>query len=87
MHTKQCRHCGYTGKPVHDEYSSLLIDLFVWGFCLTAAVITFDPYIALLAVLVTLWHAATFRSHRCPRCGEWDMHRVHESDSTLGIGH
>jgi hypothetical protein len=66
MHTKQCRHCGYIGKAVHDEYPSLLIDLMVWGFCLTAAVITFDPYVALAALPVTLWLSPVWRMGYAP---------------------
>ena len=75
MKPRECSHCGYIGKPAHDEYSSLLIDLFAWLFCIVAAVITANIYIVMLGVAVTLWHVLTFRSHRCPRCGEWEMHR------------
>lgn len=76
MHTKECSHCGYIGKPAHDEYSSLLIDVFAWAFCIIAAAITANIYIVIVGLAVTAWHLLTFRSHRCPKCGEWEMHRL-----------
>jgi hypothetical protein len=73
---KECSHCGYIGKPVHDEYSSILIDVIAWTFCLIAVAITANLYILALGAVVSIWHLLTFRSHRCPRCGDWDMHRI-----------
>ena len=87
MNVKECSHCGYIGKPVHDEYSSLLIDVFVWTFCITAAIITANIYLVLVGLAVTIWHVLTFRSHRCPKCGEWDMHRIHSVDHQQGMRH
>lgn len=77
MSTKECSHCGYVGKPVHDEYSSILLDVFAWGFGFIAAFITSNIYLAVFGPLVSVWHLFTFRSHRCPKCGNWDMHRIH----------
>jgi len=76
MRDKECSSCGYIGRPAHDEYMSLVIDVGMWVIGFVIAVITGIIYFVVLGPLVTLWHIATFRSHRCPRCGNWDMHRV-----------
>ncbi len=77
MSTKECGHCGYVGKPVHDEYSSIMLDVFAWGFGLIAALITTNIYLAIIGPIVTVWHLLTFKSHRCPKCGNWEMHHDH----------
>ncbi|MDH5692038.1 MAG: hypothetical protein OEZ47_02915 [Gammaproteobacteria bacterium] len=75
MKAKVCGSCGYEGKPVHDEYSSLLIDVFAWTFSLVLAAITGIVYLVVLGPMVSVWHLFTFRSHRCPKCGSWEMHK------------
>jgi len=81
MRKKVCGSCGFIGRPVHDEYSSLVMDAFVWTASLVIAFITGIIYLAILGPLFSVWHMATFRSHRCPKCGNWEMHRIHESKS------
>ena len=76
MKDKECSSCGYIGHPEHDEYASLVIDVGMWIIGFVIAGITGIIYLVVLGPLVTLWHIATFRSHRCPKCGNWDMHRV-----------
>lgn len=78
MKNKVCDSCGYIGKPVHDEYSSLLLDAFIWAFGLIVAGITGVIPLVLLGPVFTVWHVLTFRSHRCPKCGNWEMHRLHD---------
>lgn len=78
MKEKVCEHCGYVGKPVHDEYSSLLLDVFAWGLSFITAMITGIIPLALLGPVFSVWHILTFRSHRCPKCGEWEMHTHHD---------
>ena len=82
MKNKECSHCGYIGHPIHDEYGSLVIDAVVWLVAFTLAAITGIIYLAILGPLVSIWHILTFRSHRCPKCGSWEMHRVHGHDHT-----
>ncbi|MDH5545387.1 MAG: hypothetical protein OEZ43_07335 [Gammaproteobacteria bacterium] len=76
MNTKRCDSCGYIGKPTHDEYSSLLLDMFAWSFSFILAGITGIIPLVVIGPLFSLWHAVTFRSHRCPECGNCDMHSL-----------
>ena len=80
MKTKICSSCGFVGKPVHDEYSSLIIDLLAWMGAFVVAAITGIIYLAVIGPLITVWHVLTFRSHRCPKCGNWEMHRLPDDD-------
>jgi len=77
MRNKECSSCGYVGHPVHDEYGSLSIDVMAWLMAFALAGITGIIYLAVLGPLVSVWHLVTFRSHRCPKCGNWEMHRMH----------
>lgn len=74
MKAKVCESCGYVGKPVHDEYSSLLLDVFFWGFSFIIASITGIIPLVVVGPAFSVWHMITFRSHRCPKCGDWEMH-------------
>ena len=76
MNVKECGHCGYIGKPVHDEYSSLVIDAFIWGAFFVVTVITGILPLIFIGPLFTVWHLITFRALRCPKCGHWDMHKL-----------
>ncbi len=77
MKNKECGSCGYIGHPIHDEYGSLMLDVGVWGLSFIIAMISGIIYLVVLGPIFSLWHLATFRSHRCPKCGEWEMHRQH----------
>lgn len=74
MKEKTCESCGYIGKPVHDEYSSLIMDVSVWMMWFVIAAITGIIPLIVIGPMFSLWHLMTFRSHRCPKCGEWEMH-------------
>ena len=82
MKNKICTDCGFTGKPVHDEYSSLLLDVFAWGGSLIIATITGIIFFALIGPVFTIWHVITFRSHRCPQCGNWEMKHIRQNKTT-----
>lgn len=82
MTNKICTSCGYIGKPVHDEYSSLLLDVFAWGGSFVLAAITGIIFLAAIGPAFSIWHIVTFRSHRCPKCGNWEMHRIQNKPST-----
>jgi hypothetical protein len=77
MKEKVCESCGYVGKPAHDEYSSLILDALAWMISFVLASITGIIPLVVLGPMFSVWHFVTFRSHRCPKCGNWDMHRQH----------
>lgn len=83
MKNKECSSCGYIGHPVHDEYSSLVLDVSAWVVSFVFAAISGIIYLAVLGPIFSLWHLFTFRSHRCPKCGNWEMHRLHHHSDTL----
>lgn len=83
MKNKVCSSCGYIGHPVHDEYSSLILDASVWVVSFVFAVITGIIYLVVLGPIFSVWHLVTFRSHRCPKCGNWEMHRISHRPRTL----
>ncbi len=62
MSIKKYGDCGYIGKPAHDEYSSIMLDLLAWGFGLIIALITTNIYLVVIGPIVTVWHVLTFRS-------------------------
>ncbi|MDH5259765.1 MAG: hypothetical protein OEX07_17255 [Gammaproteobacteria bacterium] len=82
MKNKICSDCGYIGKPDHDEYTSIILDVFAWSGSLIIATITGIIFFALIGPLFTIWHISTFRSHRCPHCGNWEMHRIQKSGNS-----
>lgn len=83
MKEKSCDYCGYVGTPVHDEYSSVLMDISAWVFSFAIAAITGIIPLILLGPIFSIWHIVTFRSHRCPKCGNWTMHAVHNRKPLL----
>ena len=78
MKNKECGSCGFIGHPVHDEYGSLTVDVAVWVIGFVLSIVTGIIYLMVIGPMVSLWHIATFRSHRCPKCGNWDMHALDE---------
>ena len=85
MKAKICDSCGYVGKPIPDEYGSLLLDGFAWTASFVIAAITGIIYLVVLGPIFSIWHMFTFRSHRCPKCGNWEMHRLHEDEEHLHL--
>ncbi len=83
MKNKECSSCGFIGHPVHDEYASLVLDVGIWTVSFVIAAITGIIYLAVLGPVFTVWHVVTFRSHRCPKCGNWEMHGIHDHDHNL----
>ncbi|MDH5231175.1 MAG: hypothetical protein OEZ58_11040 [Gammaproteobacteria bacterium] len=78
MTDKICDSCGFEGKPVHDEYSSIILDVAAWGLSFLVAGITGIIPLVAFGPAFSLWHLFTFRSHRCPKCGNWEMHSKHQ---------
>ncbi len=80
MKTKICTSCGYVGKPVHDDWSSFVLDLFAWVLWFAIAGITGVFPLVILGPVFTLYHLAMFRSKKCPKCGNLDMVRLSSQD-------
>lgn len=77
MRTKVCKECGYVGQPIHDEVSSFVVDLFIWLTCFAVTVITGIIPLILIAPVFSLLHIFTFRTKKCPKCGNLDMVGLH----------
>jgi hypothetical protein len=77
MNTKVCKSCGYVGKPIHDEYSSFIIDLFVWMTVFAISVITGIIPLIILAPVFSIYHLFTFKTKKCPKCRNLDMVSLH----------
>ena len=73
MKTKVCASCGYIGKPVHDEWSSFLLDLMAWLFAFVIAAITGIIPLVLAGPAFSIYHLVVFRSRKCPKCGDLEM--------------
>lgn len=82
MTDKICSDCGFIGRPVHDEYSSLILDVAIWSGSFIIAAITGIIYLIAIGPAFSIWHMFSFRSHRCPKCGNWEMHRINNRTST-----
>lgn len=76
MKSKVCTSCGYIGKPVHDEWSSLMLDAIAWVLWFVIAAITGIIPLALLGPAYSVYHIIMFRSKKCPKCGNLDMVRL-----------
>ena len=73
MKTKVCKSCGYVGSPIHDEYSSFVLDLFAWVLWFAIGAICAIFPLMLIGPLFTLFHLSVFRTKKCPKCGNLDM--------------
>ena len=80
MKTKVCKSCGYMGKPVHDDYSSFVLDLFAWTLWFAIAAITGIFPLAILGPAFSIYHLAIFRTKKCPKCKNLEMVSVNSVD-------
>ena len=77
MKTKICKECGFIGKPITDDFSSFTMDAFIWLTTFAVTVITGIIPLIILAPIFSLFHIATFRTKKCPKCGNLDMVGLH----------
>ena len=83
MKTKVCKECGYVGHPIHDEVSSFVVDVFIWLTCFAATAITGILPLILIAPIFSFLHIMTFRTKKCPKCGNLDMVGLHSHQGRL----
>ena len=76
MKSKVCTSCGYIGKPIHDEWSSFVLDVFAWLLWFAIAAITAIFPLAILGPAFSVYHLMMFRTKKCPKCGNLDMVRL-----------
>jgi len=85
MSNKECKSCGYIGKPHYEGLDIFLTDVLVWLVAGSAAVMTGIIPLIIIAPIWTFIHLTWYHHITCPRCGEMEMGTVHEHDDLKKI--
>ena len=83
MNTKVCQSCGYVGKPIHDKYSTFVIDILAWASWFTIGFITMIYPLMIVGPLFTIFHLSIFYTKKCPKCGNLEMVGLHSHPGRL----